>query len=723
MAWFLSPSGWPTSATDGSLFAQRLTERGWARIEPAQVQPAVDAFLAGSPAPVPPNYVTVEELGTAGSPERAAAVAAVEAADPVAPVGAWDFAQAPTVGGSPIGGSTDPEVVRDTMAAALVAGANVTIIVDDVADTITVAATDTNTTDPEVVRDTIGAALVAGANVTITPDDVADTITIAASGGSGFAGYVRPEDHGAVGDGVADDTTALENAILALSTGKALYLSPGRTYTHTTVLTIATDGVGIIGAGKLLGTAELTSALKITGDKVFVSDITVETVSTQRLHPYENQRFLADGANGLVAVNVKSVKSSGTGFFLTRCDGFTLINCSAEDSWGDGFHITGGSKNGTLVMPLARRTGDDGVAVVSYEGKSDPGLCENIDIIRPVVLDQTVRGRGVTVVGGKNIRYHHIFVDRCWGPGVYFGCEPYGDNPTHGIDGAIVSGGTVRRAHFTSDIGNGAILVASSRKDQFISNSIIENLDVFDTAAERASALPYEIGAYTENGGVISNLLMRNIRATNGNATGSLLYTPLSTHDFTRHDLTRVVEPVTTLASDDFNRADATTLGTAPTGQAWTDGGTWTISANTARGSGDAWLDAGQVDMDVQATSTWDGTTGTLGVQVNVADGANRILFGIDGGTPFLRKFDAGTATTLWTGTAVTVGAGVIHRLRLRSEATQLRVYLNGALMTTYTLTGAEQTKYKGAGYTNGGLRSSGSTVGSLDDFAVSPLA
>ena len=38
---------------------------------------------------------------------------------------------------------------------------------------------------PELIRDTMGTALVAGANITITPNDPGDTITIAASGGGG----------------------------------------------------------------------------------------------------------------------------------------------------------------------------------------------------------------------------------------------------------------------------------------------------------------------------------------------------------------------------------------------------------------------------------------------------------------------------------------------------------------------------------------------------------
>lgn len=46
-------------------------------------------------------------------------------------------------------------------------------------------------TAPELIRDTMASALVAGSNVTITPNDGADTITIAATGGGGGGGSVN----------------------------------------------------------------------------------------------------------------------------------------------------------------------------------------------------------------------------------------------------------------------------------------------------------------------------------------------------------------------------------------------------------------------------------------------------------------------------------------------------------------------------------------------------
>lgn len=90
-----------------------------------------------------------------------------------------------TVALSPSSPSAYPgaEAIQDLVAALLVAGSGATLTYDDVANTLTIAATGGggSYTD-EMARDAIGAALVAGANVTITVNDPADTITIAVSG-------------------------------------------------------------------------------------------------------------------------------------------------------------------------------------------------------------------------------------------------------------------------------------------------------------------------------------------------------------------------------------------------------------------------------------------------------------------------------------------------------------------------------------------------------------
>ncbi len=67
----------------------------------------------------------------------------------------------------------DPEFVRDTIAAALVAGTNITITVNDALDTITI----TNQVDAEYIRDTMGTALQASTGLSIVVNDVANTIT------------------------------------------------------------------------------------------------------------------------------------------------------------------------------------------------------------------------------------------------------------------------------------------------------------------------------------------------------------------------------------------------------------------------------------------------------------------------------------------------------------------------------------------------------------------
>lgn len=71
------------------------------------------------------------------------------------------------------------EEVRDTVAAFLTQGTNISLVHDDEADTLTISATGgAGGLDAEGVRDTVAAFTVAGDGISIVHDDAADTLTI-----------------------------------------------------------------------------------------------------------------------------------------------------------------------------------------------------------------------------------------------------------------------------------------------------------------------------------------------------------------------------------------------------------------------------------------------------------------------------------------------------------------------------------------------------------------
>jgi hypothetical protein len=83
------------------------------------------------------------------------------------------------------GGGLSQEQIEDFLDTFIVDGANITTTYNDAANTLTFAVsglTSANISDfAEAARDTLGTALTAGTGITITPNDGADTITVATS--------------------------------------------------------------------------------------------------------------------------------------------------------------------------------------------------------------------------------------------------------------------------------------------------------------------------------------------------------------------------------------------------------------------------------------------------------------------------------------------------------------------------------------------------------------
>lgn len=304
----------------------------------------------------------------------------------------------------------------------------------------------------------------------------------------------RPvEDFGAVGDGRTDDSAALARALDELEPGQALVLARGRTYLHADVLVCAVPDVLVTGGGVLLATEEERSSLQVEASGVTVEDLVLAVRTTSRRWDAPAQHRLYVGAHERVALRrVRVTGSAAAGIFLAGTSAFTIDAAVVADTRADGIHLTQGTHDGTVREPRTSRTGDDGVAVVSY--LEDGAVCHDVTVTRPVVAT-TTGGRGVSVVGGEDIAYDDVSVTGSAAAAVYLACEgePFNSAPTRRV---TVRGGTVEGANTDAGIDHGAVLVYSGRGDGEVSDVEVSGLRIRGT---RSSA-SRQVGVISDAG-------------------------------------------------------------------------------------------------------------------------------------------------------------------------------------------------------------------------------
>ena len=330
---------------------------------------------------------------------------------------------------------------------------------------------------------------------------------------------LTPMTYGAVGDGQHDDTAALQQALDAASATRPLVLPAGTVFAHSAVLHVRVAGEQVTGPGTLLATAEQTSSVWIEADNVVLDGPTLATASTtQRWSAWEQMGLRIENRTGDVVRNVTVTGSAAAGIYVGGASDFTLDHDTVTDTRADGIHMTDGANGGTVVSPVTRNTGDDGVAVVSYRQDGIP--CHDITVTGARV-EGTSGGRGMSVVGGTHITYTSFEVDGSAAAGVYVAAEGSWDTAAP-VD-VTVSHGSIVGANTDPTIDHGSVLVLSGETDIRPTDIAISDMVIRDSRATASrdvgvisyGAAPVDVvlRGFTITGGPAS--------AYQGNAPGS----------------------------------------------------------------------------------------------------------------------------------------------------------------------------------------------------------
>jgi parallel beta-helix repeat protein len=243
-----------------------------------------------------------------------------------------------------------------------------------------------------------------------------------------------------------DNSPALRSAVSSMHAGDILVLDREGTYQHSASLKLTVPDTILDGNGAtLMGTTPADQAIWIQADDIEVRNVVVSNVTAGRqstpwaagisaysadsgattLHNIRilNNKLTAAGAVGT------NLQLAGGGIFLYNVSGFSVSGNTVSRTYADGIHMTHGSSNGRVLGNAVSETGDDGIAVVSYFGSgweakalanpawlaaTDVTNRDNNILIANNAVSHNYWGRGISVVGGRNVTIETNSVSSLW---------------------------------------------------------------------------------------------------------------------------------------------------------------------------------------------------------------------------------------------------------------------------------------------------------------------
>jgi hypothetical protein len=252
---------------------------------------------------------------------------------------------------------------------------------------------------------------------------------------------LRTGGFGVVGDGVANDQAGIDAAVTAARTGsKVLYAPPG-TYAHSSSITL--DGVKLIGVGNAthfratsVDTRDTKSAIILKGTDPALRRVRVSSPATLRAPETQlwHHAVVLDHATGFVVTDVQTENSNAGGIMTYASTFGNTVNNLVLGSKADGIHHTNGTSQVQVFNNDVRNTGDDQIAVVSYDGAP---VNHHITAFDNTTDGQTW-GRGLTVIGGTDVVYDHNEVKNAYGAGVHIVSEWNASYHTLAVNNVVV---------------------------------------------------------------------------------------------------------------------------------------------------------------------------------------------------------------------------------------------------------------------------------------------
>lgn len=302
------------------------------------------------------------------------------------------------------------------------------------------------------------------------------TLALAVPAPSAVAGprSLSITDFGAVADDGVDDLAAIDAAAAAAARQGVPLRVPRGTFEHSDVVEL--DGVRLIGTrgAELRATSTSRQALVLTGQGAGVQDLRLTTV------PVSTRLSTDDSARVHVRPEAQDYRISGTtiegaasaGIIAFGNHGVIEGNHVAR-TLADGIHLTGGSTDVTVRGNVVRDTGDDLIAVVSYEKFGT--WAKDILIERNDVSGGLARG--ITVSGGEDVTVARNRISRTGGAGIFIASE--GNWRTYAVQGLRVVRNSVDRDSQNPAVPEkGGIRLQATNFEPSITDAVFERNEI-----------------------------------------------------------------------------------------------------------------------------------------------------------------------------------------------------------------------------------------------------